>query len=40
MTGKADPFHQNNAVLYGKFSDMLSEYTQTFPSAIGMHLAI
>lgn len=40
MTGKADPFHQNTAVLYGKFSHTLDESTQTFPSAIGMHIAI
>lgn len=40
MTGKADPFHQNNIVLYGKFSHILDENTQTFPSAIGMHFAI
>lgn len=38
MTGKADPFHQNNAVLYGKFSHILDKYTQTFPSAISMQV--
>lgn len=41
MSGKNDPFHQNNRIIYQTpFSAKLLEHTQTFPKAIAMTLSI